>query len=173
MTPQDFLLEVFCFVDDELQALTLGRLRARGPQPALADSEVIAIELVGEFWGLDTDKALFRHFRCYHRGEFPALAHVSRTTFARQAANLWWVGEQLRQRRDRCRTIGLPLFGEVVARALELNIAEQGPEGDRVAALAPELAAADLAAPVVREPASDLSLDNPLLSGCQQDLALG
>ena len=86
MTPQDFLLEVFCFVDDELQALTLGRLRARGPQPALADSEVIAIELVGEFWGLDTDKALFCHFRCYHRGEFPALAHVSRTTFARQAA---------------------------------------------------------------------------------------
>jgi hypothetical protein len=98
MTPQDFLLEVFCLVDDELQALNPGRLRARGPQPALADSEVIAIELVGEFWGLDTDQALYRHFRCYHRREFPALAQVSRTTFARQAANLWRVKQLIQPR---------------------------------------------------------------------------
>src|SRR4051794_35660385 len=35
--PQDLLLEVFCLVADELQALNLGRLRQRGPQPTLAD----------------------------------------------------------------------------------------------------------------------------------------
>jgi Transposase DDE domain len=110
MTPQDFLLEVFCLVDDELQALNTGRLRARGPQPTLADSEVIAIELVGEFWGLDTDKALFRHFRCYHRHEFPALARVSRTTFARQAANLWRVKQLIQQRLAQRLVAGDPLW---------------------------------------------------------------
>jgi hypothetical protein len=110
MTPQDLLLEVFCLVDDELQALHTGRLRARGPQPSLADSEVITIELVGEFWGLDTDKALFRHFRCYHRREFPALAHVSRTTFARQAANLWRVKQLIQQRLAQRLAAGDPLW---------------------------------------------------------------
>ena len=44
------------------------------PDPTLADSEVITIELVGEFWELDTDRDLFRHFRRYHAAEFPALA---------------------------------------------------------------------------------------------------
>ena len=54
MTPQDLLLEVFCLVDDELQALHLD-LRQSGPKPKLSDSEVITIELVGAFWKLGTD----------------------------------------------------------------------------------------------------------------------
>ena len=99
MTPQELLLEVFCLVDDELQALHLGRLRQRGPQPKLADSEVITIELVGAFWKLGTDRDLFRHFRRYHTAEFPALASVDRTTFTRQAANLWHVKQLIQQRR--------------------------------------------------------------------------
>ena len=45
MTPQDILLEVFCLVDDQLQALDLEPLRRRGPAPALTDSEVITLEL--------------------------------------------------------------------------------------------------------------------------------
>jgi len=98
MTPQELLLEVFCLVDDELQALGLGRLRRRGPAPALADSEVITMELVGEFWKLGTDQDLFRHFRRYHTAEFPALARVHRTTFVRQAANLWRVKQLIQQR---------------------------------------------------------------------------
>jgi len=98
MAPQDLLLEVFCLVDDQLQALGLAPLRRRGPQPTLADSEVITIELVGEFWKLGTDQDLFRHFRRYHTAEFPALARVSRTTFARQAANLWRVKQLLHER---------------------------------------------------------------------------
>src|SRR6516165_3196502 len=98
MTPQDLLLEVFCLVGDQLQALNLGRLRRRGPAPRLADSEVIAIELVGEFWKLGTDQDLFRHFRRYHAAEFPALARLHRTTFARQAANLWRVKQLIQQR---------------------------------------------------------------------------
>ena len=98
MTPQELLLEVFCLVDDQLQALNLGPLRQRGPTPKLADSEVITIELVGAFWKLGTDRDLFRHFRRYHTAEFPALASVDRTTFTRQAANLWHVKQLIQQR---------------------------------------------------------------------------
>src|SRR5262245_62358772 len=60
MTPQELLLEVFCLVDDELQALGLGRR--------------------------------------YHTAEFPALARAHRTTFVRQAANLWRVKQLIQQR---------------------------------------------------------------------------
>jgi hypothetical protein len=88
MSPQDLLLEVFCLIDDELQTLRLGRLRARGPSPVLSDSEVVAIEVVGEFWKLGNDRDIYRHFRQHFAREFPALARVHRTTFARQAANL-------------------------------------------------------------------------------------
>lgn len=98
MTPQELLLRVFCLVDDELQALNLTNPRARGPAPALTDAEVITIELVGEFWGLDADRALYRHFVAYHAAEFPALPTVHRTTFARQAANLWAVKQRLHRR---------------------------------------------------------------------------
>jgi hypothetical protein len=110
MTPQDLLLEVFCLVDDQLQALNLGRLRQRGPQPLLSDSEVLTIELVGEFLGLDADKALWRYFRWHHRSEFPNLAKVSRTTFARQAANLWRVKQLLQARLAQWLAHGEPVW---------------------------------------------------------------
>src|SRR5687767_11377623 len=89
-----------------------------------------------------------------------------------QALRRNMVREQLRQRRDRRWPVGLTLFRNVEAWALEPDIAEQGPEGDRVTALAPQLPTSDLAVAVVREPAIDLSLDDPLLSGRQQGLAL-
>ena len=98
MTPQDLLLQVFCLVDDQMKTLDLPRLRRRGPRPALADSEVIAIELVGEFWKLAADRDLSRHFRQHYAREFPALARLNRTTFARQAANLWAVKRLIQQR---------------------------------------------------------------------------
>src|SRR5262249_62221442 len=81
-----------------MKALDLGGLRRRGCEPRLADSEVITLEVVGEFLGIDADRELFRHFRTYHTAEFPALARVSRTTFARQAANLWRVKHLLQSR---------------------------------------------------------------------------
>jgi DDE family transposase len=96
--PQEFLLVVFCLVDDELKALAPARLRRSGPAPKLADSEVIAVQVVGELWGLADDRAIYRHFRRYHAAEFPALAAVHRTTFARQAANLCWLVRRLQAR---------------------------------------------------------------------------
>src|SRR3954453_19452190 len=89
MPPQEILLWVFCLVDDELTALNLTNPRSRGPAPTLTDAEVITIELGGEFWGLDANKALSRPFRPYPAAEFPSLAKVPRTPFARRAANLW------------------------------------------------------------------------------------
>jgi hypothetical protein len=43
-----------------------------------------------------TDKGLYEHFRRHYHDWFPALGRVHRTTFVRQAANLWAVTAQLR-----------------------------------------------------------------------------
>jgi len=98
MTVTDYLLHLFYLIDTQIKALNLPPLRTRGPRPALADSEVITIELAGEFFGIDTDKGIWRFFRRYHQAEFPALARVDRTTFARQAAGLWRVKQLLHGR---------------------------------------------------------------------------
>jgi Transposase DDE domain len=89
-----FIISVFCLVDDQLKGR---RIRQRGPTPKLSDAEVLTIEIVGEFLGLDTDKALYRYFRRHYGEWFPALGEVHRTTFARQAANLWKIKERLWQ----------------------------------------------------------------------------
>lgn len=92
MDLETFITAVFCMADDFVRDLTrAGRLRRRGPEPVLADSEVLTIEAVGEFLGLDTDQALHTYFRRHFAAAFPGLWSVHRTTFARQAANLWLV----------------------------------------------------------------------------------
>jgi hypothetical protein len=98
MTFDDYLLHLFYLIDCELEAMNLPRLRRRGPAPLLHDSEVITIELAGEFLGLDADTGIYAHFCRYHRGEFPRLPQVDRTTFARQSANLWHVRQLLNER---------------------------------------------------------------------------
>src|SRR5215207_6544752 len=45
--------------------------------------------------GIDTDEGLYDHFRHYYGEWFPTLREVHRTTFARQAANLWAVKKML------------------------------------------------------------------------------
>jgi hypothetical protein len=90
-----FIVAVFCLIDDRLK--DLGRLRERGPTPTLCDSEVLTIEVVGEFLGLDEDTELFEYFRRHYAHFFPNLLLVHRTTFTRQAANLWKVKERLWQ----------------------------------------------------------------------------
>jgi hypothetical protein len=97
MTLDDFILTVFCLVDDYLRQLHLDQVRQRGPDPLLYDSEVITIELVGEFLQMDKDSQIFWHFRRYHAAEFPGLRQVHRSTFVRQAANLWAVKQRLHQ----------------------------------------------------------------------------
>ncbi len=88
MDPELFLTHLFCLVDD---LLPQERLRQRGFAPALSDSEVLAMEMAGEFWGIEKEVDLYRHFRWHFSHLFPALQHVSRTSLTRQMANLWVV----------------------------------------------------------------------------------
>ena len=98
MDLDDFIIAVFCLVDEALPRVTGSqRLRQRGPQPVLTDSEVLTMEVVGEYLGLEQDSALFAYFRRHYAHFFPALHRLHRTTFVRQAANLWRLKERLWQ----------------------------------------------------------------------------
>lgn len=111
MPLSDFLVHVFCLVDDLYRDLVRRPLRSRGPRrTALTDPEVITVELVGEFLGLDHDKGLFAHFRRHHAAEFPGLRAVHRTTFARQAANLYAVKRAMHEHLAERLAAGEPLW---------------------------------------------------------------
>ena len=51
-----FIVAVYCVIDEWLQQQP--RLRQRGFAPALSDGEVLTMESVGEFLGIDTDTGL-------------------------------------------------------------------------------------------------------------------
>lgn len=97
MTLDDFILTTFCVVDDHLRAPQLSNVRGRGPQPVLADSEVLTIALVGEFLGCDQDTKIVGYCRQHGACAFPGLWRVHRTTLVRQAANLWAVKQRWQQ----------------------------------------------------------------------------
>jgi hypothetical protein len=89
-----FMIALYCVIEDYLADR---RLRKRAPQPTLRDSEALTIELVGEFLGIDTESNIFAHFCRHYSDWFPGLRQVTRTTFTRQAANLWKVKQELWQ----------------------------------------------------------------------------
>lgn len=62
---------------------------------ALTDEEVITIEICGEFFKLSTDKDLFNYFKAHYQSWFPNLQ--DRTSFTRQAANLWRIKASIQQ----------------------------------------------------------------------------
>ena len=99
MDLESFTIAVLCLVEDlETESQTdpgWRRVRTRGPAPTLTDSEVLTMEVVGEFLGMDQDLAIYRYFRRCHADWFPALRRVHRTTFTRQGANLWALKERL------------------------------------------------------------------------------
>ena len=93
-----FIVAVFCLIDEPHQGpRTSARARTYPPTPTLCDSEVLTIEVVGEFLGIDEDTELFAYFRRHYAHYFPNLRQVHRTTFTRQAANLWRAKEHLWQ----------------------------------------------------------------------------
>lgn len=93
-----FIITVYCRIDDDLRTVLLGkRLRQRGPEPVLTDSEVLTMEVVGALLGITEDKALYRYFRRHYAHFFPQMRQVHRTTFVRQAANLWAIKASLWQ----------------------------------------------------------------------------
>lgn len=99
MDLDNFIITAFCLVDDTLRELMQDqRLRQRGPDPTMSDSEVLTMEVVGEYLGLSQDRAIYRYFRRHYSHFFPALKKAHRTTFVRQATNLWKLKERLWQR---------------------------------------------------------------------------
>lgn len=100
LTIEDLVTVVYCVIDDLLKDVQTNLLRGApwrkgGFAPAVSDSEVLTMVLVGEFLGIDKDKAIHRFFRQPSwRTFFPKLQR-NRTTFVRQAANLWAVLEPM------------------------------------------------------------------------------
>ena len=86
MPIEDFIIYVYCLVDDFYQQEITTPLRSRGSPPKLTDSEVITMEIVGEWTGHHTDKVIWDYFRVYWSPLFPNLP--ARTQFVRQASNL-------------------------------------------------------------------------------------
>jgi hypothetical protein len=93
---EEFIIAVFVTIDAHLEAL-LKRYppRSRGFAPGLSDSEVLTLEIVGEFLGYHSDTGIWRYFRRHWSAWFPALGE--RSTFTRQAAHLWRYKQLLHQ----------------------------------------------------------------------------
>ena len=82
-----FYHSCFCLKDEEMKKVLKGKkLRERGLAPGLSDSEVITMEIVGEFLGKDCDKAIWEYFKSHWLHFFPKIP--DRSNFVRQAANL-------------------------------------------------------------------------------------
>lgn len=96
-TIEEFIIAVFCCVDDGFKTLSTEHpLRKKGFAPGLSDSEVITMEIVAEYQGIDADKGIWQYFRRHWFPWFPGLK--SRSAFVRQAANLWQYKAMLQQR---------------------------------------------------------------------------
>ena len=93
---EDFIIAVFCCVDDLWHLVTQGqKIRKGGFTPSLSHSEVITMEIVGEFLGIETDKGIWGYFLTHWLSLFPGIK--SRTTFIRQASNLWCYKQHLQR----------------------------------------------------------------------------
>ncbi|NET97619.1 IS982 family transposase [Okeania sp. SIO1H2] len=94
---EEFIIAVYLSVAEPLETLLAQHPpRSRGFAPSLSDSEVVTLEIVGEFLGYHSDSDIWRYFRRHWHSWFPQLP--CRTTFARQAANLWHYKKLLHQR---------------------------------------------------------------------------
>lgn len=96
MSVEDFIIAGYCLVDDVMNELLKGKnLRQRGFNPALTDSEMITMELVAEYQRIDTNKGAWEYFCNHWHDLFPNLG--SRANFAKHAANLWRMKQQIQK----------------------------------------------------------------------------
>jgi hypothetical protein len=83
-----FIISVYCLVVEIMQKIENSyKFRRTGFPPKLTDAEVITIEICGEFFKLREDTEIYHYFKRHYLDFFPNLP--DRTTFVRQAANLW------------------------------------------------------------------------------------
>ncbi len=95
MSMEDFIISVYCLVDEMLKLVAQQKLRQRGFEPKLSDSEVITMGIVAEFFRIDTDKGTWEYFSNHWLSWFPNLG--SRANFAKHAANLWAVKQKMQK----------------------------------------------------------------------------
>jgi len=95
MLTEEYIITVYCLVEEMLKKIVKSNIRQRGPAPKLSDAEVITMEIVGESFAIDQDKNIHSYFKNHWLHYFPGLGH--RTTFLRQAANLWRYKQKIRE----------------------------------------------------------------------------
>jgi hypothetical protein len=96
MSIEDFIIDAFCLVEENFKRVVEdGILRKRGYEPKLTDGEIITMEIVGEFLGIDTDKGIWLYFKQHWFEWFPQLG--SRSNFVKQAANLWRIKQKIQE----------------------------------------------------------------------------
>lgn len=109
MPLEDLIINTYLIVDKYFNEVTKDKvLRRRGEAPALTDTEVITMEIVGEYLGHGSDANIWSYFKHHWLGCFPKLG--SRTSFVRQGANLMGVKQLLQQRISTELTDGKDLF---------------------------------------------------------------
>jgi hypothetical protein len=98
MLTEEFIITAYCIIDDLLKTIIkqFTKLRRRGPRPQLSDSELITMEVVGEFLHMDKDKQIHRYFKDHWSKLFPNIP--DRTVFVRQSANLWKIKQLIREK---------------------------------------------------------------------------
>lgn len=98
MSRDHFIIWIYCLVCTYYESVTQVQpvRRAGGFAPKLTDAEVITMEICGEYFQLQTDKAIFDYFQYHYQHFFPRL--TNRTLFVRQAANLWQIKSLIHQR---------------------------------------------------------------------------
>lgn len=90
----ELIITMFTIIDDFCQRYFPMRImRKRGFLPKLSDSEVITMEVIGEFIGFHDDKSIYNYFKQHWHYLFPRMP--DRSNFVRQAANLWKIKEKL------------------------------------------------------------------------------
>lgn len=96
MLIDEFMISVYCSVENLFKKVVGNlKLRERGFCPKLTDTEVLTMEIVGEFLGLETDKKIWEYFKRHWNPWFPNLP--CRTTFVRQCANLWQIKQLIQK----------------------------------------------------------------------------
>ena len=60
MSVEDFIIYVYCCVEDICRTIVNQPLKSRGFMPKLSHAEVITMEIVGELMGKDQDKGIWR-----------------------------------------------------------------------------------------------------------------
>lgn len=96
MPEEDFIINVYCLIDSVYKQLFPCGIRTRGYPPKLTDSEVITIEVVGEWLGMHKDKDIWKYFRRHWLHLFPDIP--ARSKLSQQGANLWKVKQAIQKK---------------------------------------------------------------------------